>query len=146
MVRVGEGANVAHFRSVEEREIGNTTIAHAAAIKQSESLCRHAGHLVNGLLQCEHTFIAYVMPKHTREGAVVARMRYAVTQLGESPITRNHCLRMCHDALHVGFIDYVIDHPRAAIEHAFKNERDGAFRRRWHAASDGPIVQRLALQ
>ena len=65
---------------VESNHVGKRTWLQDAATRATESLGRHACHLVNGGLEWHRTSIPTVVTEHAREGAEVPWMRRAFCQ------------------------------------------------------------------
>jgi hypothetical protein len=61
MMRIGVCTDVAHAFGAEHRYVGDTTVAKATVIVESQAFRRHAGHLRDRLFQREHFLVADVL-------------------------------------------------------------------------------------
>src|SRR5215469_1296476 len=97
---------VAHVHWVKENEVCSVALFDLAAVAQSKSLGRQAGHFANGFLQGEESFVATVVSQHTREGSPQSRMRKNVIWQAVGP---DHGGWIRENRAHVLFCHTVVD-------------------------------------
>jgi len=77
-VRIVESGAVSYRLGVEENEIGGIALCNDAAVHETECSGRSAGHLVNGLWECDKIELSSIMSKNPRKRSVESRVRFAL--------------------------------------------------------------------
>src|SRR5947209_4601715 len=106
---------VTYTRGIEHGDVRFHSRPEQPTIGETETLSRKRRHFTHSFFKSDRIQLAHINSKHTRESAIVTRMRIRFPKDGNPSVRRNHCCGMAEDAAKVFLGDCVKDARTVAL-------------------------------